>query len=560
MIINRKKLAGLFIFILCVFSINAEPRLVDKPKLRDKSEKDDGASVADLIPQIIKVLAEDDDDDAETVLVIKSNVSKAEVFLNGNYMGNTPLEINSVRPGRYTLELRKKGYEREKRHIEVKKGRKTEYNISLEEILGYISFSGLVPGSDVVVDGVTFHNYGNNSSTNKVVSVAPGAYMVTVNRFGYETFSKSVTVFPYQITPVQVQMQEAEFSLENLEASRKVFNPNLKGSKGKVEFSFRVSADGKVNAFLCDSVGRQIRNYSFGNFKTWKQSFAWNGLDEYGDIVQDGIYYLTVESGSYSHTCSVQVNSLLKYPNVAINRSLGVGNVPLLDDTDTTYMAPYFGVCADFCNNNNEVTPYSSDIILGFAAHLSRFFELNLFGQVPFYCDYASDQYEAGLNIKLFNFSNAAQNLKIGYGALLKFAYTPNQKYYPFGVDSGNGAGGNLILSLLYNNLGLTYSVGLVLGASGGSFTTADRVLTNSLALSYAPADVVKINLFSSLDSAFGLYEKADGMPNAVRAGGNLCFMPEGYTFSISLNGQALFVLDEPITYYSFGLMLSYLF
>ena len=52
-----------------------------------------------------------EDDEVDSVIHIKSNVSNAEVYLNGVYKGKTSVTLKNLRPGKYRLELRKRFYE-----------------------------------------------------------------------------------------------------------------------------------------------------------------------------------------------------------------------------------------------------------------------------------------------------------------------------------------------------------------------------------------------------------------------------------------------------------------
>lgn len=70
-------------------------------------------------------------------LSISSGVRGAEVFLDGQYVGTTPLQT-SVKPGRYDIEVRKNGYESWYRQsVNLIENRENRYSFSLDRYYSY---------------------------------------------------------------------------------------------------------------------------------------------------------------------------------------------------------------------------------------------------------------------------------------------------------------------------------------------------------------------------------------------------------------------------------------
>lgn len=84
---------------------------------------------------------------------IASNPSGAEVFINAEYKGKTPLTA-SVQPGSVSIIVNKEGLARYSRKITVRPGEKVNLtDINLSDLYGEVSLSSVPPRANVVFDG-----------------------------------------------------------------------------------------------------------------------------------------------------------------------------------------------------------------------------------------------------------------------------------------------------------------------------------------------------------------------------------------------------------------------
>lgn len=67
------------------------------------------------------------------IVIIESDVSKAEVYLNGIYQGKTKLTIKKLIAGDYIIQIKKGDFVSEKYFISVEKGFSLTYRIFLNE-------------------------------------------------------------------------------------------------------------------------------------------------------------------------------------------------------------------------------------------------------------------------------------------------------------------------------------------------------------------------------------------------------------------------------------------
>lgn len=97
------------------------------------------------------------------IVSITSDPSGAEIFLNGQKFGNTPMQ-ESLIAGEYSMTLRKSLYYPQDRTFEVKEGSTLEIpSIKLKPKFGYYSVKANLPGAKLYLDGV----YLGDGSVNK---------------------------------------------------------------------------------------------------------------------------------------------------------------------------------------------------------------------------------------------------------------------------------------------------------------------------------------------------------------------------------------------------------
>ena len=67
-----------------------------------------------------------------TSATFKTSVPKSALYINGEYHGLTPLRATGLIPGRYSVQIKKKGYQTVKIAIQVKDGISDYYYIEMQ--------------------------------------------------------------------------------------------------------------------------------------------------------------------------------------------------------------------------------------------------------------------------------------------------------------------------------------------------------------------------------------------------------------------------------------------
>lgn len=125
-------------------------------------------------------------DDDLTEFVIRSNVPNAAVYLNSIYQGKTPLTIKNYTQGAYELIVNGIGYEIPYYFINITKGQRQKYYVSLEKAFGFISVEGAPENSSYYIDG--------QKQTALPAEVPAGSHTVTIKNTGYSDINIPITV------------------------------------------------------------------------------------------------------------------------------------------------------------------------------------------------------------------------------------------------------------------------------------------------------------------------------------------------------------------------------
>jgi len=234
-------------------------------------------------------------------LVIRSNPSVAKVYIDGIDRGYTPLQLDTIRPGRYFVRLQKDGYSDRFFRVTVVSGSVVNVSIELKLAVGRvllkISPAAGSPGPEklplepqISVDGRSFPQ--------PAMELPVGFRNIQVRSFGWEDASTTIFVEDGAYTEPELTLKPAIFKLSGAGLNRPRFNPANTGSLGATTVNFSVTGPGKGTLTVLDPAGRVVFESSLGPFKTWSQSAVWNGRNAQGEIQDDGIYTLVVKAAS----------------------------------------------------------------------------------------------------------------------------------------------------------------------------------------------------------------------------------------------------------------------
>ncbi len=235
-----------------------------------------------------QVLSVEPKEAAQVSLKIESDPDAARVYLNENFVGETPLLLIDLEKGLYRLVIEKRGYYPYEAVIEYNGG-VIAYAVDLQMITGYLKVDVSPPGAEVRVDGQTI-------VPSQVQELPVGTQVVRIRAFGYEEQSITAEITEKTLTSLSITLEEAAFRLENLRSNREAFNPHNPGLLGRSRIRFRVSTYGSGTATVLDSAGNMVLSRDLPPFASWEQSFDWNGRSESGAVLPDGSYLVRIEA------------------------------------------------------------------------------------------------------------------------------------------------------------------------------------------------------------------------------------------------------------------------
>lgn len=120
-------------------------------------------------------------------LNINTDPIGAKVFVDGEFLGETPNIFRNILAGARTLRVEKNGFVSESQTITIEEGKVTPLDLTLQNG-GSVTIHSQIPGTEVFVDGT---HVGNAPCT---YTAAAGRYTVTARARGYRDVIRSVVI------------------------------------------------------------------------------------------------------------------------------------------------------------------------------------------------------------------------------------------------------------------------------------------------------------------------------------------------------------------------------
>jgi len=247
---------------------------------------------------------------SEKGLEIVSAPSNAEVILDNEYRGRTPLLLDGISGGRHFLLVRKDGYYAVARWIDYSGGHML-YETALLPITGFLSLSVSPDGTGVTV--------GDRRVSPGFSELPVGSYAVVARTFGYADYRATISILERSLTTLEIVLQPVSFDYTRLSAVRSVVNPDNPGILGSLELTFSVTGFGTGALAVLDSDSRQVFTRQLSEFTTWDQSYRWDCSGNDGRPLPDGTY--TVALTGRGEGSEVEVRREIE---MRIDRSLRV--------------------------------------------------------------------------------------------------------------------------------------------------------------------------------------------------------------------------------------------
>ncbi len=400
---------------------------------------------------------------------LSTNIPNVNAYLNGVYLGKTPLTTRNINPGVYTLTLEKTGYYERDFYITLNAGTNNALYIELLRISGFLSIEKDPEDAQVFIDG--------KEEKSSLVELYEGDHLVEIKKFGFETYSKTHTILRNQREEITVQLERADFLLSDLQANTVRFNPKNPANLGVVGLSFDVTAPGNGFLTVVNEQNKKIREVKLSSFTTWAQNAAWDGKNNAQEIVEDGQYTIIVQTtgldgSSFEERISVEVDSSITYllQNLSfLGGSFGLNPSPILFPQGT--ISTSFELSPSFV-----LDQYSfSGMPVSFNLIYTPLDWLEVSGHFAFHV-YNEQVYAgsgAGSVKAILNTNN------IYYGGYIRYGYSNEPLLVPY---TSSGLGGGIVVGYQITPVTLSAYGEYVIGNAKGLFENTEHVLTSGLA------------------------------------------------------------------------------
>ena len=136
-----------------------------------------------------------------------SQPNRADVYVDGRYLGTTPLNNQEIEAGNHTVRFERDGYEASTVSFNVSANSRQTVNGSLAAQLGNLRIRGNVGGAQVYLDGIHQGTIPSGNGILDLTGLNPGTYELTVVAPGYNTHSSTVRINSGSTADVRVQQQ-----------------------------------------------------------------------------------------------------------------------------------------------------------------------------------------------------------------------------------------------------------------------------------------------------------------------------------------------------------------
>ena len=137
-------------------------------------------------------------------LFVESTPPGADVYVDGNYQGTSPVTVSAISRGQHQIELHKAGYEVLTSTQNVDTGQGTVVNLALvpyssSSAYGSIDITSNLPGALVYLDG-TYKGSTPSGSAYNIISISPGTHTLFLHLPGYSDITQTIQVSAGQIS------------------------------------------------------------------------------------------------------------------------------------------------------------------------------------------------------------------------------------------------------------------------------------------------------------------------------------------------------------------------
>lgn len=211
-------------------------------------------------------------------LLLDSNPQGADVYVDGNYDGISPVTVRGLSEGTHQVELHLAGYEVATKTVQVTAGQGFLVVFPLQplspaSVSGSVNINTNIPGALVYLDGM-YRGSIQSGTAFSLVAVTPGSHELFLHLPGYVDYTQTVIVNAGQTTPVSASFSplptiQPGSPTAGSGAGSMVINTAPAGGQVTVDNVFRGVAPVSVYNV---AAGSHIVNIHLAEFSDWSSS------------------------------------------------------------------------------------------------------------------------------------------------------------------------------------------------------------------------------------------------------------------------------------------------
>jgi serine/threonine protein kinase len=143
-------------------------------------------------------------------VTINSEPGDANVWINGQSRGKTPLRITDLSPGNYQLTVKKNGFAEYHDKFKLRSGQKDAYTADLSPLAGEIYITTDPSPARILIDG---KEISNSNTPVKLEKIPIGKHKIEIQKKGYVSVSKEIDIKQDEITKITISLVQLEGDL-----------------------------------------------------------------------------------------------------------------------------------------------------------------------------------------------------------------------------------------------------------------------------------------------------------------------------------------------------------
>ncbi|MBC8552844.1 MAG: PEGA domain-containing protein, partial [Candidatus Brocadiales bacterium] len=136
-------------------------------------------------------------------LNVNSQPANATIVIDGSEVGNSPTDINDLKPGKHLVEVKMDGYKTWSESVEISADKENKITAELQILVGSLNVNSQPTNATIIIDG----NEVGNTPTN-VSDLKPGKYLVEVKMDRYKNWSESVEINAGKANHITAMLQQ----------------------------------------------------------------------------------------------------------------------------------------------------------------------------------------------------------------------------------------------------------------------------------------------------------------------------------------------------------------